>query len=141
MTDHDDREAPDLLAAAQAALPALVLLGDYIGNAFAGKTGIPAFDRCAVIDDLKNAIAAAEFDRAEASGECVIDGTPIDPEIELCFMNCQPGDRYAWIADGNPPYAAEQPAEPEPQDYDPGPEIDDEGGMSEYRHEMPGHPF
>lgn len=24
--------------------------------------------------------------------------------------------------------------EPEPADYDPGPEVDDEGGMSEYRH-------
>ncbi len=27
----------------------------------------------------------------------------------------------------------EQPEEPEPQDYDPGPEVDDEGGASEYR--------
>ncbi len=24
--------------------------------------------------------------------------------------------------------------EPEPEEYDPGPEVDDEGGMSEYRH-------
>lgn len=30
-------------------------------------------------------------------------------------------------------------AEPEPDDYDPGPEVDDEGGMSEYRH-MPHEP-
>jgi hypothetical protein len=31
--------------------------------------------------------------------------------------------------------------EPEPEEYDPGPEIDDEGGMSEYRHALPGDPF
>jgi hypothetical protein len=29
-------------------------------------------------------------------------------------------------------------AEPEPEEYDPGPEVDDEGGMSEYRHAWPG---
>lgn len=29
--------------------------------------------------------------------------------------------------------AAESEPEPEPDDYDPGPEVDDEGGMSEYR--------
>jgi predicted nucleic acid-binding Zn-ribbon protein len=27
--------------------------------------------------------------------------------------------------------------EPEPDDYDPGPEVDDEGGMSEYRYTLP----
>jgi len=26
---------------------------------------------------------------------------------------------------------------PEPAEYDPGPEVDDEGGMSEYRYELP----
>jgi hypothetical protein len=26
--------------------------------------------------------------------------------------------------------------EPEPEDFDPGPEVDDEGGMSEYRHAL-----
>jgi hypothetical protein len=31
--------------------------------------------------------------------------------------------------------------EPEPEEYDPGPEIDDEGGMSEHRHALPGDPF
>lgn len=50
----------DLLAAARAALPALVLLGDFIGNTFDGKVGIPAFNRCAVILALKTAIADAE---------------------------------------------------------------------------------
>jgi hypothetical protein len=29
---------------------------------------------------------------------------------------------------------SEPEQEPEPEDYDPGPEVDDEGGMSEYRH-------
>lgn len=31
----------------------------------------------------------------------------------------------------------DQDQEPEPDDYDPGPEVDDEGGMSEYRHHEP----
>lgn len=35
-----------------------------------------------------------------------------------------------------------EPAEPEPsEDYDPGPEIDDEGGMSEYRYVLPDDPY
>jgi hypothetical protein len=49
-----------LLPAARAAIPALILLGDFIGNTFDGKVGIPAFDRCAVIWALKTAIAQAE---------------------------------------------------------------------------------
>lgn len=32
---------------------------------------------------------------------------------------------------------ADEP-EPEPEEYDPGPEVDDEGGMSEYRYVWPG---
>jgi hypothetical protein len=35
------------------------------------------------------------------------------------------------------PYAHGQDPDPEPEEYDPGPEIDDEGGMSEYRYVMP----
>lgn len=46
----------ELSEAARAALPALVLLGDFIGNTFEGKVGIPAFDRCAVILALKQAL-------------------------------------------------------------------------------------
>jgi hypothetical protein len=45
-----------LAAAARAAVPALELLGDYIGNTFEGKVGYPAFDRCQIILDLKRAI-------------------------------------------------------------------------------------
>jgi hypothetical protein len=33
--------------------------------------------------------------------------------------------------------AATEPDEPEPEEYDPGPEVDDEGGMSEYRRWLP----
>jgi hypothetical protein len=32
------------------------------------------------------------------------------------------------------PYCPDEEPEPEPEDYAPGPEVDDEGGMSEYRH-------
>jgi hypothetical protein len=50
----------DLLTAARAVIPVLDLLGDFIGNTFDGKVGVPAFDRCAVILALKTAIANAE---------------------------------------------------------------------------------
>jgi hypothetical protein len=46
-----------LAAAAGDALPALCLLGDFIGNTFPGKIGYPAFDRCAIILNLRNALA------------------------------------------------------------------------------------
>jgi len=35
------------------------------------------------------------------------------------------------------PYGQGQDPDPEPEEYDPGPEIDDEGGMSEYRYVLP----
>lgn len=53
-------QAPDLAAAVQAAFPALTLLGDYIGNGFAGKTGIPAFDLCALNYALNRALAVED---------------------------------------------------------------------------------
>lgn len=52
---------PDLATAARAALPALELLGDYIGNTFPGKApAYPAFDRCQIILDLKRALGDVE---------------------------------------------------------------------------------
>lgn len=126
MTNHNDREAPDLLAAAQAALPALVLPGHYTGDAFAGNTGIPAFDRRAVTGDLTNAIASAGSDQAEAPGKYATDGTPTDPHLELRPTDRQPADRYTRTAEGNPHYTAAPPAGPQPQDHDPAPETDDE---------------
>jgi hypothetical protein len=59
----------DLVAAGRAALPALILLGDFIGNTFGGKPGIPAFDRCQLIADLNTAISAAEGTAPEAAGD------------------------------------------------------------------------
>jgi hypothetical protein len=55
-----EKTTRDLVAALRASLPALVLLGDYIGNAHKGKIGIPAFDRCAIIGQAKDAIEHAE---------------------------------------------------------------------------------
>ncbi len=39
------------------------------------------------------------------------------------------GSYEAWVSEGR-----DTAAEPEPDDCDPGPEVDDEGGMSEFRH-------
>jgi len=52
--------APDLLAALRAVIPALIILGDHIGNEFKGGNGQPAFDRCALIGAARAAIAKAE---------------------------------------------------------------------------------
>lgn len=55
-----EKTTRDLIAALRATIPALVLLGDYIGNEHKGKIGIPAFDRCAIIGQAKDAIDHAE---------------------------------------------------------------------------------
>ena len=55
-----EKTTRDLIASLRATIPALVLLGDYIGNEHKGKVGIPAFDRCAIIGQAKDAIEHAE---------------------------------------------------------------------------------
>ncbi len=42
-------------------------------------------------------------------------------------------ERVHALEDRQPDYAGDEP-EPESGEYDPGPEVDDEGGMSEYRY-------
>jgi hypothetical protein len=44
-------------------------------------------------------------------------------------------NRIHVLEDRQPDYANER--EPEPEESDPGPEVDDEGGMSEYRYTLP----
>jgi hypothetical protein len=58
--------APKLLAALEEVIIPLILLGDYIGNEWEGKTGIPAFDRCAIIGRVRDAIASANSEQPVA---------------------------------------------------------------------------
>ena len=52
--------APDLLVALQAVLPALIRLGDFVGNADeGGASGMGRIDRCALILEARAAIARA----------------------------------------------------------------------------------
>ncbi len=51
--------APDMLAALRECLNPLIRLGDFIGNEHKGENGIPAFDRCAIIRQVRAAIARA----------------------------------------------------------------------------------
>ena len=51
---------PDLLAALEKTIPALVLLGNFIGNEWHGGGGINSFDRCALIGEIRAAIAKAK---------------------------------------------------------------------------------
>lgn len=52
----------ELVAALRATLNPLVLLGDYIGNEYRadGDAFIEPFDRCAIIGQVKDALARAE---------------------------------------------------------------------------------
>lgn len=52
--------AHDMLAALKATRPALILLGNYIGNEWPGGGGIDAFDRCEIIGSVRTAIDKAE---------------------------------------------------------------------------------
>jgi hypothetical protein len=46
-------------------------------------------------------------------------------------------ERIHALENRQPDYADDEEPEPEPGEYDPGPEVDDEGGMSEYRGWLP----
>lgn len=53
-----------LIAAAQATIVPLVRLGDFIGNEDGGANGLPAFDRCAILLELRAALADGAIDTA-----------------------------------------------------------------------------
>jgi hypothetical protein len=55
---HDAARA--MLAALKECQPALIRLGDFIGNKHDGSNGIGAFDRCAIIGRCLDAMRAAE---------------------------------------------------------------------------------
>jgi hypothetical protein len=67
-----DAAGSALLAAARQATTPLELLGDYIGNTFDGRVGYAPFDRCAILLELRRAIAAASDD-----GTCEVCGGPL----------------------------------------------------------------
>lgn len=53
--------APELLAALEAAIPALIRLGDFVGNVDpGGASGMGRIDRCALILQAREAIAKAK---------------------------------------------------------------------------------
>ena len=56
--------APDLLAALEAAIPALQRLGDFVGNTdSSGASGLGVIDRCAIIGNALAAIATAKGEK------------------------------------------------------------------------------
>ncbi len=52
--------APEMLEACRSALPALIHLGNFVGNDFSGAIGLAPYDRCAIIGAIRAAIAKAE---------------------------------------------------------------------------------
>ncbi len=48
-----------MLAALEQTLSPLIILGDHIGNVFPGGNGQPAFDRCKIIGQIREAIESA----------------------------------------------------------------------------------
>jgi hypothetical protein len=58
--------APELLAALEATLIPLMRLGDFIGNTDSGgASGLGAFDRCAIIGRVRDAIDKAKTEGRE----------------------------------------------------------------------------
>lgn len=76
--------------------------------------------------DNRSPITSADIDQAIADARSFLAGQPIPARDLIERLAAIVADAYG------DPYAEEN--EPEPDDYDPGPEVDDEGGMSEYRH-------
>lgn len=56
-------KAPKMLALLERAIPQLILLGNYIGNEWPGGGGIEAFDRCALIGDVRALLSSLEVKR------------------------------------------------------------------------------
>jgi hypothetical protein len=71
-----------------------------------------------------DATADRQTVRGPACSDCV--GDPAGPSVSY----------DEWAAEGMAT-AMPEPEPPEPEEYDPGPEADDEGGMSEYRGWLP----
>lgn len=56
-------KSPKMLALLERAIPQLILLGNYIGNEWPGGGGIEAFDRCALIGDVRALLSELEVKR------------------------------------------------------------------------------
>jgi hypothetical protein len=92
-----------------------------------------ALGRIGALEDAAARLAVAL--RASATEHDAVRGTGMADKTHLAISG-ELADAFAAFADA----LTEEPgdeAEPEPAGYDPGPEADDEGGMSEYRHQEP----
>jgi len=93
-----------------------------------------ALGRVAALEEANVRFVAAL--RAAAIDHDVVRTTGMADETQLAIS----GDlveAFEAFADAIAGTLGDEP-EPEPEEYDPGPEVDDEGGMSEYRHAWPG---
>ena len=92
-----------------------------------------ALGRVSALEDANMRLAAvlrasvAEHDAVRSSGMASEAHLVVSGELADAFTAF--ADALAGTPDDEP--------EPEPEEYDPGPEIDDEGGMSEYRYTLP----
>jgi hypothetical protein len=96
---------------------------------------------CTVNVDGSCGMPAAQLLIIEGSdGIWTVSGRCLDhpaEEWEPILARTLPHLRYVILNLASGSQAEEEPV---PDDYDPGPECDDQGGMSEYRHQLPSEP-
>jgi hypothetical protein len=94
-----------------------------------------ALDRIRDLEEANGRLVAAL--RASAIDHDTVGTTGMASEAQLAISN-DLVEAFEAFADAIADTAVDEPEEEPPvTDYDPGPEVDDEGGMSEYRYHEP----
>jgi hypothetical protein len=110
-----------------------------------GGPGVGRFDKDRLVKELIQvaAMAASWIEQLEGSAKPEHQDHEPDPAAVIHYSpGCAEGFEHApGCTDPECNCACHEPEdqdhEPEPTEYDPGPEVDDQGGMSEYRYPEP----
>ena len=92
---------------------------------------VDALDRIAALEAANTRLAAALRQAAAGNEEVRVAGIADEPHLAIAAELAEAFTAFAGALD------EDQADEPEPEEYAPGPEVDDEGGMSEYRYILP----
>jgi hypothetical protein len=119
--ENDDEKASRRITALQDEV-------DGLRGQLAGALG-----RIGALENANLRLAAAL--RASVVEHDAVRATAMASEAHLAVSG-ELADAFTAFADALEGAPGDEP-EPEPEEYDPGPEADDEGGMSEYRYLLP----
>jgi hypothetical protein len=93
-----------------------------------------AFDRICALEGANTRLTAALREAAGRHEDTLRAGLADEANLAIATELTETFISFSAALDGEPGPPAE---EPESEPYDPGPEVDDEGGMSEYRYPWP----